>query len=523
MVPFTFDWTKARGVYSLASSSKKLIEGLKNETHFVVLMTAGSPPYRDLQVMLENCQSLNNKFMVDYVSPDTDAESYRQLARNFKKILPEQRFRGDTSGRGVLIVNGPMPDKPDHKVPYTFVPERKLYEYERGGPDSGGQYVFKAEDELLKELKFLLQDRAKRKIYFLQGNGEPTIGQAKAERRGQYRQSFQDVGVRFIVEKLKRDNYDVAGLTFDREPEKGKGDDIVPAKEEGPKKQKEIPEDCHTLILAGVSKTLPDEIVESIRRYMERGGKVGSRLMVFLDVVADPAYAKLVDTGLEPMLKRFGVEVTNEIAMGRMMHKNDDPGIVIASPPSGSENVLASQFVNDDYYFAGFARILKPASSGRFKAETILELRKRAQGLNEIIKQTDPKVLQNPQGYMMDLQKAGNVVQYQMLLSQTPEPVAVAVTEDGKPRVVVFGDTEFITDREMLVGQSNRENYALFLSALEWMAEKDSIGTRPRITTSYRFPAAARSMVYRMIFLPTWLMLLGIVSLGVCTWVVRRR
>ena len=182
MVPFTYDWTKGRGIYDLSPSTKNLIGTLKKEINMVVLLPQTTMVYRDVKILTDNMEALSKNLHVKYVSPDSDFTEYEKLAQTFPQIMPDPRFGG---GRGVLIVNGPIPTdlvKDDANLSYAFVPERKLSEFDRQGAMQGGRskYFFKGEAEVMKELKFLLQDRTKRKIYILQGDDEPNF----ADNRG---------------------------------------------------------------------------------------------------------------------------------------------------------------------------------------------------------------------------------------------------------------------------------------------------------------------------------------------------
>lgn len=519
LVPFTFDWTKTRGVYDLSGSTKKMISGLKQETHFIVLISQTSPVYKDLQVMLNNCAQLSNKLKVKYLSPDSDPQEYRLLANKFTQIRPDAR---GAVGRGVLIVNGPIPKDDDHKTPHAFVAERKLWDQERPmGPGAKAKIVFKAEGEIMRELKFLLQDRTKRKIYILQGNGEPSISNQFDTVREEFRTPYANMGIGRFVEKLKKDNYDVMGLNFGPELLKGKGaEDIVFAKE-GPNKAKDVPEDCHTLIVAGVSTPLPPVVVDAVDRYMGRGG----RMMVFLDVLATKDYAKLENTGLEPLLKRFGVEVTDQYVLQLpLLAARQDPTRIIALAPGESENPVARQFSDAVIDMADCARILKiEPGAGRYKAETILHVTlNQAQSRLLTIHETDPKALQDPMRYISELNEA----KVNRLLNRESTPLAVAVSEDNgaKPRLVVFGDTDLITNRELTFAKSRTLAYDFTVSSMEWLAGKEEFsGARPKEDPNFALQPAALLNLWRMILIPGWLMLLGLVSLGICIWVVRRR
>jgi hypothetical protein len=80
----------------------------------------------------------------------------------------------------------------------------------------------------------------------------------------------------------------------------------------------------------------------------------------------------------------------------------------------------------------------------------------------------------------------------------------------------VFGDTEFITNRDL-----NSSSYALVVSSIEWMAERESIGAQPKTSPSFQLPPEVNYA--RMIFLPGWIMLLSLIGLGIGVWIVRRR
>ena len=214
-----------------------------------------------------------------------------------------------SGGRGILLVYGSMPKDDKNTTPNSFVPERKLFERTGGrGPGDKSSFVFKGEAEILKELKFLTSPKEKRKIYFLQGDDEPNINTYEGQIRREARQDFSSVGIGILVDKMKRDQYDIWGLSFGSEVpgEADKNAKIIYLKDDG-KKRRAIPDDCNTLIVAGVGKPLPSAVVDAIDQYMEGGGK----MLVFLDVIASSDYSKLMDSGLEPLLKRFGVEVTN--------------------------------------------------------------------------------------------------------------------------------------------------------------------------------------------------------------------
>ena len=513
LIPVTYDWTKSRGLYDLSGASKNLISGLKKEINVVVLMRQGNPVYKDLHTLLDNCSALNTKFVVTYISPDSDPEGFENLVTAFPKIKPET---GGISS-GVLLVDGKIPQAPEKDVaspPYTFVVDRKLSDMDRPrGPGEKATRIFKGEGEILKEVKFLVTDKQKRKIYVLQGDEEADINNKEGRERGDFRDSFGQVGIGLLIDRLNGDGYDVTGLSFRKEIGKPPPN-VVFVTEDGNKK--DIPGDCQTLIIPGISKKLPPEAVEAIERYLERGGK----LIAFFDVVVDEDFSKMKESGLEGVLKHYGVEVTNEFPLRVPLEERDSPTLLFATAPRDSTSPLAREFARKLVLTKRTAHVVKGSEkAGRYRAETVLQAEKNDENGFYYTLEKKLGVLQNPQGYMRA--RGRNVI---AAIEEKPLPLAVAVTEDPgeKPRIVVFGDTEFITNIELARSPTARTNYSFVVSAIEWLAgREDLMGTHVKQSTNFQLGPEVN--LARMIFLPGWIMLLCLIGLGIAVWMVRRR
>ncbi len=517
MVPFTYDWTKSRGTYALAESTKRLVGGLKKETNLVVLLPQNHEAYRDLRIMLDNCQALSNNLKVRYINPDSEFREYENLADKFRKILPD--IKSGQPGRGVLVVSGPIPEKEDPAVLYEFVHERRLTDIQRGmRPDEKTKILYKGEAEIMKELKFLLDGRTKRKLYVLQGDDEPSMANSEFARRRSMNDSLSDHGLGMFIDKLQKENFDVSGLTFQTELPAKKTPTLVAAKESAATKRKEVPDDCHTLIIAGVTKPVPSDTIDAIRAHVDRGGK----LLVCLDLVANKDFSKLVDTGIEGMLSRFGVEVSNEYPLRLLRRANDDTTGVFAKSASDSTNPLATAFTRDTLILERGTRIVQPDAKGggRFKAETVLQLPWQT----GIVLEKDASILKNPHAHMLDYFK--DPAKAERAITQKPVSVAVAVkdTNGDKPCIVVIGDTEFLTNLWFVrYSEESDMPYNFVVSSLEWMAEREAIGAPPKVTSTYKRPDSAKEIADRMVMLPFTSMALMIIGLGICIWVVRRR
>src|SRR5262249_16958751 len=97
---------------------------------------------------------------------------------------------------------------------------------------------------------------------------------------------------------------------------------------------------------------------------------------------------------------------------------------------------------------------------------------------------------------------------------------AMTQSGEGTPRVVAVGDSTFVSN--VLVGKERRGYYDLFLSIVSWLRERPTdVGIEPKKQDIYE-PDPGASL-NRMVYLPTGLMLVGIIGLGTGVWVVRRK
>lgn len=517
--PYTFDWTRTRGFHTLSISTKNLLAGLKQPTTVYVLTTEQNPIYKDLRTLLTNCEAeAPDKLKIHYVNPDQDFTLYGELARRFPEILPGADAvlrREEAPGRGVLIVFGELPADATTKVPHGFIAERKLYEVKeaREVEQVKGTLIFRGEDEVMKELSFLTQGRQKRKLYFLQGNDELDINSPNpTNARPTPVLPLLQMGAGEFVDKLKKDNYEVTGLSFAKVLPKG-AETTDLAMEIGPEKRKEVPVDAACVLILGPSEPLSKETLDALDRYMERGGQ----MFVCFDMVSDRDTVKkgLKNTGLEELLKKYGVQVTNELVM-RVPQGREDPRTFAAVVPPDCKIGFARAFLDEPMVF-NTARVVKPETApGRYKADVILQTHPR----QALLADADILALIDPLRYLFDLDQRRLL---QNRLSREPLPVAVAVTDNGKPRMLVFGDAEFLSNHYLMLKDQSPLYYSFAVSGLEWMAERPAReGPRPKESNYYTLNTE-RFDLNRLVFLPVWLMALSIFALGAGVWIVRRK
>jgi hypothetical protein len=125
---------------------------------------------------------------------------------------------------------------------------------------------------------------------------------------------------------------------------------------------------------------------------------------------------------------------------------------------------------------------------------------------------------------------------FEELLSNKPLTIGVAVTEsapmspgnphaalqqEGKPRMVVVGDATWVSNRFMSE-QLGGPEYDIFNSMLSWLRERpNNIGVDAKKRETYAL--AANADLSRMFWVPSILMVVGVIGLGAGVWVVRRR
>jgi len=528
--PLTFDWSEERGLYTISASTQNILEGLKKDVKVYSVMSPRTRVYKDLQVLLDNCKAVTGKFQVELLSPDQNFAEFNRLAKRYPEIMPDSKGGLDDSlGRGLLVVYGPEPKKADDKSPpHVFIPARKLFDIKQTGFHKGGgnqSYTFIGEKSLMTELLFLMQGQRKSKIYFLQGDGEISVKE-NMRPRTQLHLPFDQMGMGTLIDRLKKENYEVEGLNFG--PGKDDGTTIY-VKPSGADKRIDIPGDAEKsiVVVAGPSQPLPKETLDALSRYMDRGG----RLIVLMDVSAERKSNDMKGTGLEELLKKYNVDVTNEYVMRFPSRQGDVPEVVYAMTPSKSESMLARKFT--DVFALWSARVVKPTTqSPTFKAEALLEIgpigvRTPLGNVRQtkIWAEGQVSALYESFNHALELEEAGRL---DAKLSREPLPVAVTVTETGgRPRLAVFGDAEWATDyflnnrnlRALLFDDDLA--YNLLVSTFDWLAERPSVGARPKNAEFYTMePKVERA---RMILLPLWLMIVVIVCLGLGIWLVRRK
>lgn len=504
-MPYSFNWTRSQGLYALSNRSKAILQSLKEPVHVYVLMSqaTGNELASDVRNLLDNCQAYTNKLSVTNVSPETNSNKYRELLERYPKLKESLRpaFHGGASARrGLLIVYGNInSDRP----PHTFIPAENMINDPRMNMQRGqekGAYEFKGEDLLMTELSFLANDQRRPVIYFTQSNGELDINRAETDGMGDSE----------LADKLRAANYEVKQLFWDFPPEGVKEGKTVSYSKANAESKHVVPSDAEALVIARPRSPYTAEVVEAMKAYMLRGG----RMVVMLEQLADLRKREIADVGLSDFLKTHGVSVDKGFLLQFRGDMQEPPYIVMATPPAGSNNPIANAFSKYTFPFDKALVVKEATGASGYRAQTILEV-PVSQAIVWI--ETNFNGLVNP--YRMAQFRLQN---NDAIRNRETEPVSVAVAvsdSEQKPRMVVIGDAQNFSNDPI----SNAPYQDFFVSSLEWLADRPAnIGIEPKKSNMYVIRNTDINLL-QMSLVPFGLMFLALVGLGTGVWVVRRR
>ncbi len=94
MFPFSFEWSKSRGAHTLSTSTKNLLNNLREPTTIYVFM-ARNTLSSELRNFLDNCQNQSTKLQVEYVNPDKDFDKYDDAGQALSRqpVQPPEKLR----------------------------------------------------------------------------------------------------------------------------------------------------------------------------------------------------------------------------------------------------------------------------------------------------------------------------------------------------------------------------------------------------------------------------------------------
>ena len=453
-----FDWTKA-GYYQLAGKTKQVLMSLKNPVELIVFL----PPndHRDyVEKILDDVRNLLKEFQfygkeklhVEYVDPQRDLARAQQLVKQYTLDSPD-----------VII----FASRGHHK----YVRLDEMVDLDTQSQEMGESRVkaFKGEGLFLSAIQTVTEEESP-KVYFLTGHGERDPEDVD-----------QREGYSELARYIKRDNILVQKWNL--------------------LENQALPTDASAIVIAGPHQAFAPTELNALEQYLKGNG----RLLILLD--------PHTQTGLEAFLKRWGVQVDDDLAMRQagvllgtqMLDVNAVAADYAAHPITAK---LAD--TNTEFPYARSVRRSPQTEGGTPDQPRVTELAKAAPAYWG---ETDPDTEHATFDPATDI--AG------------PLPLAVAV-ETSKPhgvdvdigvtRLVVIGTSRFVDNSSLGGG-----NLDFFMNSVNWLLQREQLmAVSPKVPDEFRLDMSPSQQhaVYMLVIggLPLLVAILGSV-----VWLSRRK
>ena len=366
------------------------------------------------------------------------------------------------------------PDKNPGLVKRYAVTQDGTTVFESG--DKDGRITTSPEEDVTNAIIKLTREK-KKVIYFLEGHGEASI-----EESG-------DGGYSTVKGDLEKLGYEVKKQAL--------------ALSEG------FPADCALLVVPGPKKALLPNEIETIGKYVDRGGRV----LFMIDPETDP--------GLSPLLAGYGVRLRNDLIVDTVSRLlGGDYFMPVVSEYESHEITKGFRYAT----FFPYARSVE-ASETKPEGATLTVIAKTSPN-SWSERQLDQKQTE----FDRDVDGPGpiSLALVATLKAKAEEKIAetagadkgAAATKAETPeaRLAVIGDSDFAGNRYL--GLSGNANF--FLNTVNWLTEEaDLISIQPR-TSSPRTIQLNPAQGRLLFFVSVILLPLAILVLGVAVWLRRR-
>ena len=453
-----FDWTKA-GYYKLAEKTKQVVASLKDPVDVIVFL----PPddHRDyIEKILDDVRNLLKEFQfygkeklhVEYVDPQRDLARAQQLVKDYNLDSPD-----------VII----FASRGHHK----YVRLDEMVDLDAGNPEMGENRVkaFKGEGLFLSAIQTVTEEESP-KVYFLTGHGERDP------------QDFdQREGYSELARYIKRDNILVQKWNL--------------------LENQALPTDASAIVIAGPHQAFAPTELNALEQYLKGKG----RLLILLD--------PHTQTGLEALLKKWGVQVDDDLAMRQA-------GVLLGTEML-DVNAVAADYAkhpitaklsdtNTEFPYARSVRQAAQTESGMPDQPRVTELVKAAP---TYWGETDPDTEHATFDPATDI--SGPLPLAVAVESSQPHGVDVDI---GVTRMVVVGTSRFVDNSSLGGG-----NLDFFMNSLNWLLQREQLmAVSPKVPDEFRLDMSPNQQraVYALVVggLPLLVAIIGIV-----VWLSRRK
>lgn len=305
-----------------------------------------------------------------------------------------------------------------------------------------------------------------KKLYVLTGHGEPGID------------NFDGTGIGTTVGLLEDQGFSVDSLNLFTAGS--------------------VPDDATVVAIIGPQGPLDESEVDAIRSYVENGGA----LFVARDVVDSEGRSNAEDDGINAYLQdSWGITLRNDAIVDQDLARAGQTfGLEFLGAQYGTSPIITSDLQQFGTRFSLARSIATEAVEGVTLTELVLTS-PEAWGETDIAALSQGIANPDPEDAQGDL-----------IIGVSGERA------DSEARVVVFGDSDFVTDANLIWGG----NSILFTNALNWLADDEvtiELAPRDSVQRQVNIPEQQLRMLR---FISTWFgpLLMGLI--GFTVWSARR-
>jgi ABC-type uncharacterized transport system involved in gliding motility auxiliary subunit len=427
-----FDWTGSK-LYTLSEKSLNVIKALDKDVEAVVFMRPSEELFAPTKELLERYAAATPRVKVRLVDPDKSLAETQAVAQRY----------GLKSANVVVFDDGK-----DRRVVETA----DLAEFDYSGMQMGeGPRMtgFKGEQRFTGAI-LELEEAKKPRILFTSGHGERSLD------------GFDQNGLSQAQDLLGKDNFDLESW-----PSLGKS---------------AVPEGTDLVVIAGPTSGFTQPELDVLSAYLAKGG----RLLAMVDPTLPGGSSALVDTGLRDFLQAYGVALGEDIVV--------DPSNPL--PFFGAETIFTSSYGDhaitrslDQAQVPSVLALARSVVKGEAPAGyQVVELVKTSpEGWAETdlaqlrAVKKDPEDGTGPVTLAVAVEPAGeppppDAGEDEEAAPPPVEPAATATDAAAalpKPRLVVFGDSDFATNAQI----ANAGNATLVADTFNWLvARQQALG-----------------------------------------------
>lgn len=468
-----WDWT-SQSIFTLSERTKQELRGISRPIDIWVLLSESEPEHGELRNLLERYRAASNRIALHYVDPHGDPGEYEQALRRLQVGMSARNTRDGvvrTADVAVVVVSGDRRWEIGREdlVSHTLETENN---------EERVQLNVEAERAVTGAIVEVLQ-RAPTKICFVTGHGEiPLEG--------------GDDALGALTGELRRENIEPESIALS-----------------APRRQLDA---CNALAVIGPELAFDEENARILREYAQRGGN----LFLAFDPIPDADQRRVLPTGLEDVLRDFGVDLDRDIAVEPdEAHLPAGPGhpVGLFVVNSYGEHELVEHFRELQYpMLISEARTVRPIGE---RASVLLSGSAHSYG------ETDLRAFEEGE---MGHPSADDVRGPISLGVATRVEVAGEAEEEGEReptggRVVVMGDASFLTSQ--FLAQDAVANRAFVDAIFGWLTQRSALIELP--PRSIEMPGIPTEDDVSNLFLRVVVLIpLAFVLLGFAVWWNRR-